>query len=107
MSGKYNTCQANIKRVHPLTTYVHCGVHVTHLVTSKAAQTSTVVRNVLNSVQELGTLYKESGEFKDLHLRGNDRIETYISNKMIVTEISRSSCLGAAFIRPSQLWELS
>ena len=71
---------------------LHCGRHVTHLVTSKAVQTSTVVRNALNSVQELGTFYKESVEFKDLYLRGNDCIETYMSNKMVVKDISHSKC---------------
>ena len=34
----------------------------------------------------------ESGEFKDLYLRGNDSMETYMSNKMVFTDISRSKC---------------
>ena len=40
----------------------HLGAHVTHLVTSMAARTSTVVKNALTSVKELGTSYNGSGQ---------------------------------------------
>lgn len=36
MSGKYKGCQAEMKKVQPLAMYVHCGAHVTNLITAKA-----------------------------------------------------------------------
>ena len=47
--------------------YVRCGAHVTHLVTSRATQTSTDVGNALSSVKELDTSYTNSGKLKCLY----------------------------------------
>ena len=85
MSGKYKGCQAEIKKEQPLAMYVHCGAHVTHLVTSKAVQMSQVVRNSLDSVQQLGVLYKESGKFKQLYL------DLDVDDVSHVTQISNST----------------
>ena len=68
MSGKYKGCQAELKRIQPLATYVHCGAHVAHLVTSKCVQAALFIRDALDLVQELGNLYKSSGKFKNLYL---------------------------------------
>ena len=57
MSGKYNGYQANTNHIQPKGTYVQCAAHVTRLITSRATQTSTVVKNALNSVKELCTSY--------------------------------------------------
>lgn len=42
MSGKYKGCQAEMKKVQPLAMYVHCGAHVTNLITAKAITESSV-----------------------------------------------------------------
>lgn len=68
MAGKYKGCQAELKRIQPLATYVHCGAHVSHLVTSKCVQVAPFIRDALDLVQELGNLYKSSGKFKNLYL---------------------------------------
>ncbi|XP_041376606.1 zinc finger MYM-type protein 1-like [Gigantopelta aegis] len=39
MSGKYQGCQALIKKVQPLANYTHCGAHITHLICAKAIET--------------------------------------------------------------------
>ena len=63
MSGNYDEYQANIDRSR-LLTYFGCGAHVTHLVTFRAAQTLTVVKNPLNSAKDLGTSHNDSGKLK-------------------------------------------
>ncbi|XP_068225569.1 zinc finger MYM-type protein 1-like [Palaemon carinicauda] len=68
MSGKYKGCQAEIKKVQPLALYVHCGAHVTHLIISKAIPNSLFIKNALDNLQELGTLYRSSGKFKHMYL---------------------------------------
>ena len=61
MSGKY-------KGVQLLAMYVHCGAHVTNLITAKAIQCAPYIRDALGHVQELGNLYNSSGKFKHLYL---------------------------------------
>ncbi|XP_068204694.1 zinc finger MYM-type protein 1-like [Palaemon carinicauda] len=68
MSGKYKGCQAEIKKVQPLALCVHCGAHVTHLIISKAIPNSLFIKNALDNLQELGTLYRSSGKFKHMYL---------------------------------------
>lgn len=68
MSGKYKGCQAEMKKVQPLAMYVHCGAHVTNLITAKAIQNAPYIRDALDHVQELGNLYNSSGKFKHLYL---------------------------------------
>ena len=68
MSGKFKGCQAEIKKLQPLAIYVHCGAHVTQIVTSKAVQSAPFIRDALDHVQELGTLYSQSGKLKHLYL---------------------------------------
>jgi hypothetical protein len=68
MAGKYHGCQAELKRIQPLANYVHCGAHVSHLITSKCVQAAPFIRDALDHVQELGNLYKSSGKFKNLYL---------------------------------------
>ncbi|XP_068213662.1 zinc finger MYM-type protein 1-like [Palaemon carinicauda] len=68
MSGKYKGCQSEIKKVQPLALYVHYGAHVTHLIISKAIPNSLFIKNALDNLQELGTLYRSSGKFKHMYL---------------------------------------
>lgn len=77
MAGRYNGCQAEIKKLQPLAGYVHCGAHVTHLVTSQAVQAAPFIRDSLEYVHELGKLYEGSGKFKNLYLtlHNNDLAE--------------------------------
>lgn len=73
MAGEYNGCQAKIKSKQPLALYTHCGSHVSNLVTSKSVQDSgsTLIRDALDCVHELGKYYQKSGKFKDLYLDQN------------------------------------
>ena len=68
MSGKYHDCQAELKRIQPLAKYVHCGAHVSHLITSKCVQETPFIRDALDRVEELGNIYKSYGKFKNLYL---------------------------------------
>ena len=68
MSGKYHGCQAELKRIQPLAKYVHCGAHISHLITSKSVQDAPFIRDALDRVHELGCIYKNSGKFKNLYL---------------------------------------
>ena len=94
MFGKYDEYQANIEQSRLLGAYFRCGAHVTHLVTFRAPQTSTVVKNALNSLKELGTSYNDSGNLKCLYLQGGvsncERIETSMSKEIV---IKGKSCL--------------
>ncbi|XP_041364382.1 zinc finger MYM-type protein 1-like [Gigantopelta aegis] len=42
MSGKYQGCQALIKKVQPLANYTHCGAHITHLICAKAIESAPI-----------------------------------------------------------------
>ncbi|XP_041361969.1 zinc finger MYM-type protein 1-like [Gigantopelta aegis] len=68
MSGKYQGCQALIKKVQPLANYTHCGARITHLICAKAIESAPFLRDALNVVQELGGFYNSSGKFKNLYL---------------------------------------
>lgn len=68
MAGLYNGCQAFIKQEQPLASYIHCGAHISHLITSKAIESASFIRDALNSIQELGNLYNSSGKFKHMYL---------------------------------------
>ena len=89
---KNDEYQANIERSWLLGTNFRCGGHVTHLVTFRAPQTSTVVKNALNSLKKLGTSYNNSGNLKCLCLRGGvskcERIETSLSEEIVIMGIS-------------------
>ena len=67
MSGVHNGCQALIKEKQPLALFFHCGAHITHLVTCKSIGQSKFMRDAAEQVQELGTLYNQSGKFKALY----------------------------------------
>ena len=64
------------------------------MVNFKAAQISTLVKNALNSVRELGTSYNDSGKLECLYLQEGvsecERIEISLSNEMVVMGISSS-----------------
>jgi len=51
MSGKYSGAQAGIQRAQPLAPYIHC----VNLITQQACSASSVVRNALDWIHELGT----------------------------------------------------
>ena len=91
MSGNYDEDLANIDRSR-LLTYFGWGAHVTHLVTFRTAQTSTVVKNTLNSANDLRTSYNDAGELKFLYLQGgvsnHERIGTSLSKDIVIMSIS-------------------
>lgn len=65
MAGKYSGVQAIIQRAQPLAPYIHCGAHCVNLITQQACSASSVVRNALDWIHELGTFFGHSGKLKD------------------------------------------
>ena len=72
MAGTYRGCQAELKKHQPLARYIHCGAHITHLVTSKAIQEAPFMKDALDHLQELGRLFGVSGKFKNMYLTKHD-----------------------------------
>ncbi|CAL9706252.1 unnamed protein product [Knipowitschia caucasica] len=66
MAGKFSGAQAMLKKEQPLALYVHCGAHCVNLVTQSACSASSLVRDALQWVHEIGTLSNQSGKFKGL-----------------------------------------
>ncbi len=65
MAGKYSGAQGVIQRAQPLAPDIHCGAHCVHLITQQACSASSVVRNALDWIHELGTYFGQSGKLKD------------------------------------------
>lgn len=64
MAGQYNGVQAKIREKQPLALFVHCMAHCTNLVTEKCVSESSLIRDALGAVNELGVLSSQSGKFK-------------------------------------------
>ena len=60
MSGKFKGCQALIREKQPLALYVHCGAHCTNLVSQSVCEAVVPVRDAMQSLQELGSLFSQS-----------------------------------------------
>ena len=57
MSGKYAGAQAYVTQAQPLALFVHCGPHCVNLITQATCAASSVVRDALQWVHELGHLF--------------------------------------------------
>ena len=66
MSGKVQGVQALLRREQPLAPYIHCGPHCINLVAQMTISASSVVRNSLDAVNELGSFSNQSGKFKSI-----------------------------------------
>lgn len=66
MAGEYNGAQAIIRQKQPLALYVHCVSHCVNLATEAALSESTIVRDAVNLVNELGVLSSQSGKFQSI-----------------------------------------
>jgi hypothetical protein len=64
MAGIRNGAQALIREDNPLAIFVHCGSHCTNLVAQSSCDASTVVRDILLYVNDLGVLLHQSGKTK-------------------------------------------
>ena len=73
--------------------YVHCGAHVSHLIASKADNESTIIRNTLNTVQDLGSLYNQSGKFKQLFQNNENNVIKPLCPTRFLTRESAVSCI--------------
>jgi hypothetical protein len=60
MSGQYKGCQALILEKQPLALYVHCGAHCTNLVSQSVCEAVVSVRDAMQLLQELGSLFSQS-----------------------------------------------
>lgn len=66
MSGKYAGAQAYLTQSQPLALFVHCGPHCVNLITQATCAASSVVRDALQWVHEVGHLFGLSGKFKTI-----------------------------------------
>ena len=64
MSGKYNGCQAEIKKIQPLALFTTCGAHATHLVVQKSMEEAPFMRDAIDKVQDVAGFFQQSGKFK-------------------------------------------
>ena len=64
MAGHYNGCQALISEKQPLALFVHCGAHSANLVVQHTVACTPQLRDAIQWVQELGTLYSRSLKYK-------------------------------------------
>ena len=60
MSGQYKGYQALIREMQPLALYVHCGAHCVNLVSQSVCEAVFLVRDAMESLQELGSLFSQS-----------------------------------------------
>jgi hypothetical protein len=60
MSGQYKGCQAVRREKQPLALYVHCCAHCTNLVSKSVSEAVTPVRDAMQLLQELGSLFSQS-----------------------------------------------
>ena len=60
MSGEYRGCLVILAESQPLALYVHCGAHCINLVSQSVAEACPLVRNALNTLNELVKLFSQS-----------------------------------------------
>jgi len=60
MSGQFKGCQAIIRDKQPLALYMHCGAHCSNLVSQSVCEAVVPVRDAMQSLQELGSLFSQS-----------------------------------------------
>ena len=65
MSGCINGAQAILRQKQPSAMFVHCGAHCANLVAKESCDVSTVIKNALGVVNELGVLFNESGKLRE------------------------------------------
>lgn len=65
MSGAYGGCQALIRHDNPLALFFHCSAHCANLVAEFTSESTVLVRDALQLVNELGVLYKRSGKYRN------------------------------------------
>jgi len=66
MAGPYSGCQAVIASKQPLAVFVHCGSHSSNLVMQHTVACNPQLRDAIQWVQDLGTLYRRSLKYKKL-----------------------------------------
>ena len=64
MSGRERGAQAILRRTQPAALFVHCGAHCANLVAKDSCEASSLVRAALACVNELGTMFSQSGKFR-------------------------------------------
>ena len=57
MTGRFNGCQAIISHEQPLALFFHCAAHSANLTNEHTAESCSLVRNALQTVNELGVLF--------------------------------------------------
>ena len=73
--------------------YFHCGAHVSYLIASKAINESTIIRNYLNTVQDLGSLYNQSGKLKQLFQNNENNVIKPLCQTIFLTRELSVSCI--------------
>jgi hypothetical protein len=70
MAGEYNGARALIRQQQPLAAFVHC----VNLATKAAVSTSSVIRDAISLVNELGVLSSQSGKFQLIFAGAAERL---------------------------------
>ena len=65
MSGKTGGAQAILRERQPAALFVHCGAHCVNLVARDCTDGSTLIRNALQTVNEVGSLFSQSIKFRE------------------------------------------
>ncbi|XP_063754288.1 zinc finger MYM-type protein 1-like isoform X1 [Eleginops maclovinus] len=83
MSGRMQGVQAHLKKEQPLAVYVHCGPHCINLITQAACASSTIIRDAIHLVHELGVLFHQSMKFRAIFatIAKSDHTAPYTSLK--------------------------
>jgi hypothetical protein len=66
MSGRFNGCQSIIAQQHPLAIFFHCTAHCANLTAEHTSESSSLIRDSLQTIHEVGVLYKRSGKYKHI-----------------------------------------
>lgn len=69
MAGVYNGAQALVRQEQPLALFVHCISHCVNLATEAAMTESSVIRDAVCLVNEVGVLSSQSGKFQTIFSR--------------------------------------
>ena len=104
MAGQYAGCSAFIARSQPLALFNRCGAHCVNLVVQNSVSACAPIRDAVQLIQELGTLYSRSEKyriiFKDIAISTsgfwNIHFEKAIlSNTMVMPSNCNSQCCFA------------
>ena len=93
VSGRMLGVQAHLKKEHSLAVYVNCGLHCLNLITQAVCVSSSIIRDSLQFVYELGVLFNQSGKFKAIFTATakSDHTSPYTSKAFLPRALSSAN----------------